>query len=85
MMINQRFTHDNEVIALAPLKTPGDEKLFKEQSVSINGRGELQFDFILHNGKDWHFTKELSHIEHDGILSAFKGYIRHVLKEESGR
>ncbi|WP_202809820.1 hypothetical protein [Serratia fonticola] len=83
-MVSQRFTHENEVIAMAPLKASGDEKLFKDQRVSINGRGELQYDFILHNGNDWHFTKDLLHIEHDGILEAFKGYVRAVLKKEIG-
>lgn len=84
-MVSQRFTRENEVIAIAPLKASGDETLFKEQRVSINGSGELQYDFILHNGNDWHFTKDLSHIEHDGVLEALKCYIRAVLKKETGR
>jgi len=78
----QAFTHENEVLAMAPLREE-DESLFSKQIVRLIGNGEIQWDFILPDGKDWHFRQQLLHLSDDARLGAFKNYIRRVLKEQS--
>jgi hypothetical protein len=59
------FTHENEVLALAPLGE-GDRSLFSKQSVYLIDKGlaensEVQWDFVLPSGKDWHFRQKLAY------------------------
>ena len=74
----QRFTHENEVLAMAPLSSE-DEKLFLTQSVYLVAGGEIQWDFVLNDGKDHHFRQQLIHLLNDAQLSSFKRYMRNVL------
>ncbi|EOH6333362.1 hypothetical protein ACMA1L_003393 [Citrobacter koseri] len=78
----QAFTHENEVLAMAPLGGE-DESLFSKQNVRLVGNSEIQWDFILPDGKDWHFRQQLPHLSDEAKLGAFKDYIRSVLKEQS--
>ncbi|HIE5014086.1 hypothetical protein [Enterobacter cloacae] len=78
----QAFTHENEVLAMAPLGEE-DGSLFSTQIVRLTGNGEIQWDFILSDGKDWHFRQQLLHLSDDARLGAFKDYIRRVLKCQS--
>ena len=84
-MTEQVFTHENELLAMAPLNAEGDDELFTKQNVRLIGKHEVQWDFILHDGKDWHFRQEIFHLLDKGRLREFKEYIRHTLIEESGR
>lgn len=77
-MRSQRFTHENEVLAMAPLSGE-DKKLFLTQSVYLVAGGEIQWDFVLNDGKDHHFRQQLHHLLNDVQLSSFKYYIRNVL------
>lgn len=78
----QEFSHENEVLAMAPLGEE-DESLFSKQVVSLIGSGEIQWDFILPDGKDWHFRQNIRQLSDDARLGAFKDYIRSVLKDQS--
>jgi hypothetical protein len=84
-MTSQKFSHENELLASAPLNGEGDHTLFAKQTVHMINPGELQWDFILHDGRDWHFRQEVFHLRDDGRLCEFKDYIRKILKEETGR
>jgi len=79
--MSQRFTHANEVIAMAPLSDDGS--LFRKQQVSINHSSELQYDFMLLNGNEFHFIRDLALLRDDAELSEFKELILRRLKEES--
>lgn len=74
------FTHINELLAMAPLNADDDRILFKSQLVDLNGRGLVQWDFILHDGTDWHFTQDAPMLSSEEQLKAFKEYIRQHLK-----
>lgn len=80
----QLFTHENEVLAMAPLGED-DRNLFSTQSVQVieNGLNEIQWDFILPNGRDWHFRQKVSLLSDESKLSAFKDYIRRILMNAS--
>ncbi len=75
----QIFTHENEVLAMAPLSDE-DEKLFLTQSVYLVAGGEIQWNFVLNDGKTHHFRQQLHHLLNDAQLSSFKCYIRNVLQ-----
>ncbi len=75
------FTHENELLSAAPLNAENDHELFAKQSFSLMGCGKLQYDFILHNGKDVHFREAFENVRDDERLNAFKNYIRRVLEE----
>jgi len=47
------------------------------------GNGEIQWDFILPDGKDWHVRQNLLQLSDDARLGAFKDYIRRVLKRQN--
>jgi len=79
-MQEQRFSHENELLAMAPLNADGDHLLFKKQSVHLNGAGYVQWDFILHDGIDWHFAQIATLLSSEDKLNEFKEYIRHDLK-----
>lgn len=87
-MQDQAFTHENELLAMAPLNGDEDTKLFKKQSVHITGAGDVQWDFTLHDGRDWHFRESMHNLRSDGPLRAFKQYIRdhltHITEAHSG-
>ncbi len=78
----QEFTHVNEVLAMAPLGEE-DESLFSKQVVRLIGIGEIQWDFILPDGKDWKVRQSLVQLSDDARLGAFKDYIRRNLKVQS--
>ncbi|EBF0275043.1 hypothetical protein DB992_12520 [Salmonella enterica] len=78
-MQEQHFSHENELLAMAPLNGEEDHKLFKKQSVRLTGDGYVQWDFILHDGQDWHFRQEIFHLRSDDRLREFKQVIRDEL------
>lgn len=80
-MQEQHFSHENELLAMAPLNADGDNQLFKKQSVHLTGSGYVQWDFILHDGIDWHFTQESIHLRNDIQLNEFKEFIREELRQ----
>jgi len=84
-MDSQRFSHENELLAMAPLNANEDHALFAKQNIHLTEDGDVQWDFILSNGKDWHFRQKAFHLSDEARLNEFKHYIRQVLKEESGR
>lgn len=65
---------------MAPLNADGDRQLFKSQQVQLNVQGLVQWDFILHDGADWHFTQNAPMLSSEEQLKAFKEYIRQHLK-----
>ncbi|MEO9268625.1 hypothetical protein ABI244_05570 [Serratia ureilytica] len=79
VMDSKVFMKDCELLALAPLTDVGDSDLFSKQKVSLIDEGEIQWDFILHNGEDLHFRNKLIRLQ-DGALSAFKKYMRSALR-----
>lgn len=79
-MQEQHFSHVNELLAMAPFNADGDRHLFKSQLVQLNGRGLVQWDFILHDGADWHFTQNAPMLSSEEKLEAFKECIRQDLK-----
>lgn len=79
-MCDQKFNHENELLAIAPLNGEGDSKLFKEQRVKLTGAGSVQWDFILHDGADWHFSERMINLKSDASLGEFKQFIRYELK-----
>ncbi len=79
-MDSQRFTHENEMMAFAPLKD--DPKLFSSQRVWINGAAEVQWDFTLPNGKAWHFAQRVIFFRCPSSLEIFKDYIKDTLIRE---
>lgn len=81
-MNSQIFSHENELVAMAPLNESEDATLFAKQNVHLTGSGEVQWDFILHSGRDWHFRQKVFHLRDEARLNEFKYYIREVLKEE---
>lgn len=42
-MSEQRFTHENEILAMAPLNSEKDSKLFAKQSVRLTPAGDIQW------------------------------------------
>lgn len=80
-MDSKGFMKDHELLALAPLAGVGDGELFSKQKVSLIDEGEIQWDFILHNGKDLHFRNKLIRLQ-DGALSKYKDYMRSILSTE---
>ncbi|EOV6093000.1 hypothetical protein ACN98T_004356 [Klebsiella aerogenes] len=86
-MTTQPFTHVNEVLAFAPLEE-GERSLFSKQNVYLIGNelvenSEIQWDFVLPCGKDWHFRQKVSLLSDESRLSAFKDYIRRILMDAS--
>ncbi|EJT4077600.1 hypothetical protein N2T27_004525 [Salmonella enterica] len=81
-MKSQLFTHENEILAMAPLGED-DRNLFSKQGVRLIGRNEIQWDFIFPNGKDYHFRQKVSLLRDELSLSAYKNYIRRVLIDAS--
>lgn len=79
-MQEQHFSHENELLAMAPLNDDNDHQLFKKQSVHLNGAGYVQWDFILHDGVDWHFAQIATLLSSEDKLNEFKEYIRQYLK-----
>lgn len=82
-MDTQTFNHPNELLALAPLNADGDHLLFVEQNFRVLGVDLVQWDFVLHNGKDWHFRQKFMHLREAARLGACKDAIRQALKNES--
>lgn len=80
-MQEQHFSHINELLAMAPLNADGDRHLFKSQRVELNGRGLVQWDFILHDGADWHFTQNVPMLSSEEKLKEFKEFIRDELRQ----
>ncbi|OAH29136.1 hypothetical protein [Serratia marcescens] len=78
-MDSKGFMKDHELLALAPLTGGGDGDLFSKQKISLIDEGEIQWDFILHNGQDLHFRNKLINLQ-EGALSAFKEYMRSALR-----
>lgn len=81
-MKSQPFTHDNEILAFAPIGNDQNGSLFREQSVWVSPENEMRWDFILHNGKDWHFAEKMRHISDERMLSHFKVLITETLLKE---
>ncbi|EIJ9842370.1 hypothetical protein LJS05_001898 [Salmonella enterica] len=86
-MADQPFTNENEVLQKAQLGE-GDRSLFSKQSVhlidnDLDEDREVQWDFILPCGKDWHFRQKVSLLGEESRLNAFKDYIRRVLMDSS--
>ncbi|MDM2817947.1 hypothetical protein [Citrobacter sp. Cpo102] len=86
-MADQPFTNENEVLQKAQLGE-GDRSLFSKQSVhlidnDLDEDREVQWDFILPCGKDWHFRQKVSLLGEESRLNAFKDYIRRVLMDAS--
>lgn len=75
------FTHINELLAMAPLNADDDSNIFKSQRVKLNGQGLIQWDFILHDGYDWHVTQDAPMICSEEKLKEFKECIRQHLKK----
>lgn len=80
-MQEQHFSHENELLAMAPLNADDDHQLFKKQHVHLTGSGYVQWDFILHDGIDWHFTQEAFHLRTEFQLGEFKQFIRDELRK----
>lgn len=83
-MQDQAFTHENELLAMAPLNADGDQDFFKNQNVHLTGAGYLQWDFILHDGRDWHFAQPIFNLKSDARLREFKQFIRDELRAITG-
>lgn len=86
-MADQPFTNENEILQKAQLGE-GDRSLFSKQSVhlidnDLDEDREVQWDFILPCGKDWHFRQKVSLLGEESRLNAFKDYIRRVLMDSS--
>ncbi|EPG2851685.1 hypothetical protein OEE91_003039 [Citrobacter freundii] len=86
-MADQPFTNENEILKKAQLGE-GDRSLFSKQSVhlidnDLDEDREVQWDFILPCGKDWHFRQKVSLLGEESRLNAFKDYIRRVLMDSS--
>lgn len=79
-MQEQHFSHVNELLAMAPLNADGDRHLFKSQLVQLNEQGLVQWDFILNDDADWHFTQNVPMLSSEEKLKAFKECIRQKLK-----
>lgn len=79
-MQEQNFSHESELLAMAPLNDEGDKQLFIKQCVHLTGGGYVQWDFILPDGIDWHFRQEAFHLRTEFQLSEFKQVIRDELK-----
>jgi hypothetical protein len=79
-MDSQKFAHENELLALARLDSEEDLQLFKAQQVNLVGEGNVQWDFILHNGADFHFRQPFFSLMHYGAQKACKNEIRARLK-----
>ncbi|WP_368770712.1 hypothetical protein [Enterobacter cloacae] len=78
---------DNELLVNAKLGE-GDRSLFSKQSVHLIDNDlaedrEVQWDFILPCGKDWHFRQKFSLLSDESRLNAFKEYIRRTLMDAS--
>ncbi|ELC6383093.1 hypothetical protein Q8V88_004689 [Enterobacter hormaechei] len=80
-MQEQHFSHENELLAMAPLNAEGDNQLFIKQRVHLTGAGYVQWDFILPGGIDWHFTLESINLRTDLQLREFKKFIRYELRK----
>lgn len=80
-MQEQHFSHENELLAMAPLNADGDNQLFKKQRVHLTGAGYVQWDFILPDGIDWHFHLESIYLRSDIQLKEFKEFIRDELRQ----
>ncbi len=78
-MQEQNFSHENELLAMAPLNADGDNQLFKKQRVHLT-EGHVQWDFILHDGRDWHFRQEKFHLRTEFQLREFKQVVRDELQ-----
>lgn len=86
-MQDQPSTRENEVLAKAPLGE-GDRSLFSKQSVhlidnELDEAREVQWDFVLPCGKDYHFRQKVSLLSEEPRLNAFKDYIRRILMDSS--
>lgn len=84
-MSNQKITHENELLAMAPLNGIDDKNLFKNQRVYLVDGMQIRWDFILHNEIDYHFQQKFSHLKDESQLKEFKEFIRHTLREKSAR
>lgn len=80
-MQEQHFSHENELLAMAPLNADGDQKLFTKQRVHLTGAGYVQWDFILIDGIDWNFTQESIYLRSNLQLKEFKEFIRDELRQ----
>ncbi|MFW2594472.1 hypothetical protein ACN5FX_10480 [Klebsiella pneumoniae] len=92
-MQEQHFSHENELLAMAPLNADGDNQLFKKQRVHLTDAGYVQWDFILPDagyvqwdfilpdGIDWHFHQESIYLRSDIQLKEFKEFIRDELRQ----
>ncbi|WP_200778908.1 hypothetical protein [Klebsiella pneumoniae] len=80
-MQEQHFSHENELLAMAPLNADGDNQLFKKQRVHLTDAGYVQWDFILHDGRDWHFRQEKFHLRTEFQLREFKQVVRDELRQ----
>lgn len=82
-MQEQHFSHENELLAMAPLNADDDHQLFKKQLVHLTGSGYVQWDFILHDGREWHFREKIFHLKSENQLKEFKQFIRYELWSSS--
>jgi len=80
-MQDQTFSHETELLATAPLNAEDDHKLFKKQLVHLTEAGRyMQWDFILHDGQEWHFRQETFHLRTEFQLREFKQVMRDELR-----
>lgn len=85
--MTQRFTHDNEVLHFAVFHDDAVLNMIDKQAVCIvNGykKTQIQWDFILKNGIDWHFVRDIESVMSDGALAAAKNSIRAELEKHVG-
>lgn len=82
-MQDQIFTHENELLAMAPLSAEDDHSLFKKQQVQISVAGYIQWDFLLHDGREWHFREKIFHLKSENQLKEFQQFIRYELWSSS--
>ncbi|MCU6683310.1 hypothetical protein M8320_15055 [Leclercia sp. H6W5] len=80
-MQDQTFSHENELLAMASLNAEDDRELFKKQLVHLTEAGRyMQWDFILHDGREWHFRQETFHLRTEFQLREFKQVVRDELQ-----
>lgn len=78
-MQDQTFSHENELLAMASLNAEDDRELFKKQHVHLT-EGHVQWDFILHDGRDCHFRQKKFHLRTEFQLREFKQVVRDELQ-----
>ncbi|NYA15717.1 hypothetical protein [Serratia fonticola] len=80
----QRFTHENELLHFAVFQDETVLSMIDKQAVRIvNGyaKTQVQWDFILKNGIDCHFARDIESVMSDSALAAAKRGIRAGLEK----